>query len=66
MCHATKCSKCGKTTWSGCGQHVESVFRNVPVGQRCFCGFSEDEKQYAAEHPQSRAAMPKGAGCVTM
>ncbi|KAH7884288.1 hypothetical protein F5I97DRAFT_1888400 [Phlebopus sp. FC_14] len=24
-CYAVKCDKCGKTTWKGCGQHVESV-----------------------------------------
>lgn len=35
MCHAVKCSKCGKTTWSGCGQHVDQVMRGVPQSQRC-------------------------------
>ncbi|KAI0090983.1 hypothetical protein BDY19DRAFT_668463 [Irpex rosettiformis] len=24
-CYAVKCSTCGKTTWKGCGQHVDSV-----------------------------------------
>ncbi|KAH9047057.1 hypothetical protein EDB84DRAFT_1463451, partial [Lactarius hengduanensis] len=24
-CYAVKCDKCGKTTWKGCGAHVESV-----------------------------------------
>lgn len=35
MCRAVKCSQCGKTTWAGCGQHVESVKRGVPAGQWC-------------------------------
>ncbi|KAJ6561728.1 hypothetical protein B0H19DRAFT_991716 [Mycena capillaripes] len=24
-CFAVKCDKCSKTTWKGCGQHVDSV-----------------------------------------
>lgn len=35
MCHAVTCTKCGKTTWSGCGQHVDQVMRGVPAAQRC-------------------------------
>ena len=35
MCRAVTCKTCGKTTWAGCGQHVDSVMRNVPSGQRC-------------------------------
>ncbi len=35
MCTAVKCRKCGKTTWSGCGQHVDQVMRGVPKAQRC-------------------------------
>ena len=35
MCHAVTCEKCGKTSWAGCGQHVDSVMRNVPRTQRC-------------------------------
>ena len=30
MCYAVTCKKCGKTTWSGCGQHVDQVMRGVP------------------------------------
>ncbi|MDA8033106.1 MAG: hypothetical protein M0T71_02895 [Actinomycetota bacterium] len=29
------CRKCGKTTWAGCGQHVQQVLRNVPAADRC-------------------------------
>jgi hypothetical protein len=35
MCYAVTCKKCGKTTWSGCGQHVDQVMRGVPRAQRC-------------------------------
>ena len=35
MCRATTCRTCGKTTWAGCGQHVDQVMRGVPTGQRC-------------------------------
>ena len=35
MCHAVTCKICGKTTWSGCGQHVDQVMRKVPAAQRC-------------------------------
>jgi hypothetical protein len=35
MCRAAKCRVCGKTTWAGCGSHVDAVKRTVPAGQWC-------------------------------
>ena len=35
MCRAVTCKKCGKTTWAGCGQHVDQVLAGVPASQRC-------------------------------
>ncbi|SNS65974.1 hypothetical protein SAMN06309944_1200 [Micrococcales bacterium KH10] len=35
MCHPATCRRCGKTTWTGCGQHVDAVMRNVPRAERC-------------------------------
>lgn len=35
MCRAVRCKTCGKTTWAGCGQHVEAVRLAVPAGQWC-------------------------------
>lgn len=35
MCRAVTCRVCGKTTWAGCGSHVEAVRRSVPAGQWC-------------------------------
>jgi hypothetical protein len=28
---------CGKITWAGCGEHVESVMADIPLEQRCTC-----------------------------
>lgn len=35
VCRAVKCKSCGKTTWAGCGLHVEQVLASVPPAQRC-------------------------------
>jgi hypothetical protein len=35
MCRAVTCRKCGKTTWAGCGQHVDQVMAGVPTSRRC-------------------------------
>jgi len=35
MCRPINCRRCGKTTWAGCGQHVDQVMRGVPQAQRC-------------------------------
>ena len=35
MCSPVKCRQCGKTTWAGCGNHVDAVKRSVPAGQWC-------------------------------
>ncbi|HEY0168936.1 MAG TPA: hypothetical protein VGB75_17970 [Jatrophihabitans sp.] len=35
MCRAVRCKTCGKTTWAGCGQHVDQVMASVPREDRC-------------------------------
>jgi hypothetical protein len=35
MCRAVTCKTCGKTTWAGCGQHVDQVLVGVPQADRC-------------------------------
>ena len=35
MCRAVTCRTCGKTTWSGCGMHVDQVLAAVPTAHRC-------------------------------
>jgi hypothetical protein len=35
MCRPVVCKTCGKTTWSGCGMHVNQVMAGVPAADRC-------------------------------
>ena len=35
MCAPVTCHTCGKTTWAGCGQHIEQALAGVPAEQRC-------------------------------
>ena len=35
MCRTTRCKTCGKTTWAGCGQHVNQVMAGVARDDRC-------------------------------
>ena len=44
MCQKVTCRKCGKATWSGCGQHVDQVMRGIPQAQRCQ-GHANDPKK---------------------
>lgn len=50
MCRAVKCKVCGKTTWAGCGQHIQQVKRTVPASQWC------DGKHSAAEAEAARSS----------
>lgn len=44
MCRAVTCRTCGKTTWAGCGQHVDAVMKGVPRADRC-PGHADDAPQ---------------------
>lgn len=37
MCRPVPCTTCGKTTWAGCGNHVDQVKAGVAPGQWCEC-----------------------------
>jgi len=37
MCRAVACKTCRRTTWAGCGQHVDAVMASVPRADRCTC-----------------------------
>ncbi len=37
MCRAVTCPSCRKTTWAGCGQHVDQIMTGVPTARRCTC-----------------------------
>ena len=44
MCRATKCKICNKTTWAGCGNHIDSVMRNVAESDKCKCQRDQSNK----------------------
>lgn len=46
MCRPVNCRVCKKTTWAGCGQHVQQVRRSVPAGT--WCGGSHTSAEIAA------------------
>lgn len=35
MCRPAPCRTCGKTTWVGCGMHIDSIKARVPADQWC-------------------------------
>ena len=35
MCRAVRCRTCDKTTWTGCGLHVDRVMAGVARDDRC-------------------------------
>lgn len=35
MCRPVACKQCAKTTWAGCGLHVDQVMAGVPKDQQC-------------------------------
>jgi hypothetical protein len=37
MCSPVRCSDCGKTTWAGCGLHIDEALAGVAAEQRCAC-----------------------------
>ena len=43
MCSPVKCKVCGKTTWAGCGQHIDAVRAMVPASQWCDGKHSAEE-----------------------
>ena len=49
MCYPVACSVCGKTTWDGCGQHVDQVKAAVPAEK--WCG---GEHPVPARYPPAR------------
>ncbi|MHA3684094.1 hypothetical protein ACXR2W_07550 [Leucobacter sp. HY1908] len=37
MCSPVRCATCEKTTWAGCGQHIEEALEGVAAADRCTC-----------------------------
>lgn len=44
MCRPVECMVCHKTTWAGCGAHVQQVMSVVPPDKRCECSPEEKAK----------------------
>lgn len=36
MCRQVTCTKCGKPTWAGCGNHIESALSDVNINSSIF------------------------------
>jgi hypothetical protein len=49
MCSRVNCRKCGKVTYSGCGQHLDTVFAGVPMSNRCDCASKKKEASSSGE-----------------
>ena len=37
MCYRVTCTTCGKATWDGCGEHIETALAGVADADRCHC-----------------------------
>ncbi|KAK4779366.1 hypothetical protein SAY86_006894 [Trapa natans] len=64
MCYEVKCSKCGKSTWGGCGRHVSSVHKRIPEGQHCLCRSWPGVN--AADSSSASADTSSSFGCVIL
>lgn len=49
MCRPVKCGICGKTTWAGCGQHIDAVKAPVPANDWCPGHFDESGNRQKKE-----------------
>ena len=47
MCRPVTCEVCGKTTWKGCGQHIDKVKASVPADQWCDKAHTDEERAAA-------------------
>lgn len=54
MCSPAQCGNCGKTTWRGCGRHVDQVLARVPAHRRCAC------ERPAAQRPSLKGLFRRG------
>ena len=43
MCSPARCTRCGKTTWTGCGMHVDAVMASVQPTQQCTCNRTDEQ-----------------------
>jgi len=60
MCQKVSCTKCGKPTWRGCGQHIEAALQDVALEERC-AGWRTNICVGPAEKPKKEEEKEKGA-----
>ena len=51
MCWLVKCGKCSKTTWNGCGKHVDQIMKNVPKMEQCSCNTKNKPRKSKPDKP---------------
>lgn len=54
MCSPATCRNCGKTTWTGCGQHANQVMASVPKNDRCTCDAHAPESLFSRLFSRSK------------
>jgi len=52
VCRSVRCRTCGKTTWAGCGLHIDQVRAGVPAENWC--------PGHDTEQPATRSDRPGG------
>jgi hypothetical protein len=53
MCSPATCRTCSRTTWAGCGKHVDQVMARVPEARRCTCAGTDGSSQPAQRSQRS-------------
>ena len=56
MCSPTRCARCGRTTWTGCGMHIDAVMANVDPTKRCTCNRTDELPVWRFPWARSRGA----------
>lgn len=59
MCRRIQCRKCGRPSYSGCGEHVELVLGDVPPADRCKCRESQGTDTKTPDGAGSRSWISK-------
>jgi hypothetical protein len=62
MCRPIECPACHKTTWAGCGAHVDQVMSAVPPDARCACSAEQRRAAAAGESLWSSLRRTLGVG----
>ncbi len=60
MCSRATCRRCGKATYSGCGDHIEQALRGVALADRCACSGSPVQGAASRSAAQSGQSTPQG------